>query len=216
MPLSRSVALLAVMMLALLSCSGLAKQAPQALSFSEPLLVRYDSDKSGDISVAVHVWQRDYAVPGGSLGQVRANLELLHLGGIDGDFSAYTKWDLRLGLQYDHGEPCNLRNATVEVDAVVTLPGLQDRDALQGSDLAEWQRYLKALSDHEMSHVHNEVVGADALRGQLAQLGSAQDCTQLAQEITTLGDQEKESIRQADVTLDAETEHGALTGATFR
>lgn len=200
-----------------LSCAGFVQPRPPALALSEPVAIRYESSRDGAITVDVHVWQREYAVPGDSVDQVRANLDVLRLGGPTGDFSAYTEWDLRWSLRFgEHGDSCGLEGASIEVDAVVTLPGLQDASALSRDALDGWQRYVAALKDHELTHVQNEVDGANLLRDELAGVEPAADCSALGKAIAELGEQQKEWIRQADTALDAETKHGALTGATFR
>ncbi len=214
---ARGLLLLVVTVCATLSCAGLARPQPPAFALSKPVVIRYDSDSDSNVTVNVHVWQREYNVPGSSLAQVRANLVALNLGGGQGDFSAYTKWDLTWSLRYSGGNGgCSLAGASIEVDSVVTLPALADESQLSPDDLAEWQRYLDALKAHELSHVDNEVAGANAMRNTLASLDVADDCTALGSQVGALGEQQKQSIHQADDALDAKTEHGALTGATFR
>ncbi len=214
---TRGLILLVVTLCATLSCAGLAQPRPPAFALSKPVVIRYDSDSEDVVTVNVHVWQREYNVPGSSLAQVRANLVALNLGGAQGDFSAYTKWDLTWSQRYSRGAGgCSLAGASIEVDSVITLPALEDESLLSPDDLAEWQRYLDALKAHELSHVDNEVDGANAMRDTLESLQTDGDCTALGSQIAALGEQQKQSIHQADDALDAKTEHGALTGATFR
>jgi predicted secreted Zn-dependent protease len=141
----------------------------------------------------------------------------LRIGGPDGDYSAYTKWDLRWSIRHTQDATgCSLTAASIEVYAVVTLPALRDAAALDASALQRWQRYVQALREHELAHVENEVAGAEALRVALLDLESYGDCLQLGATVNALGEQQKQLILRADSRLDAETEHGALTGATFR
>ncbi|HEX5367855.1 MAG TPA: DUF922 domain-containing protein [Dehalococcoidia bacterium] len=214
---ARGLLLLVVVLCATLSCAGLAQPRPPAFAMSKPVVTRYDSQSDGNVTVNIHVWQREYSLPGSSLAQVRANLLALDPGGAQGDFSGYTKWDLTWNVHYNRGPGgCGIASATVEVDTIVTVPALQDESQLSSSDLAEWRHYLDALDAHELSHVDNEVSGANAMRDVLSGLDPAPDCKVLGSQIQGIGEQQKQSIHQADDELDAKTDHGALTGATFR
>jgi predicted secreted Zn-dependent protease len=182
----------------------------------EPSVLRYETDRDGVVDLVVNAWERDYAVPGATASEVSDNLDALRRRTGHGPYSANTQWDLQLSLRYTN-EPgsCRIAGVTVEVLAVLTMPGLADGSALSSQMRQRWDAYIDSLRQHELQHIENEVAGGRALQSELNALGTMSTCREVGDKANALLANRKALINQADASLDAETEHGARTGATF-
>jgi predicted secreted Zn-dependent protease len=206
-----------VLVVASVACSGaFAQSSAPAFVLGEPAVLRYETDRDGVVDLVTNVWERDYAVPGATASEVSDNLDALRRSTGHGPYSANTQWDLQLSLRYAN-EPgsCRIAGATIEVLAVVTMPGLADGSALSSQMRQRWNTYIDSLRAHELQHIENEVAGGRALQSQLNALGTMSTCREVGDEANALLTNRKQLINQADASLDAETEHGARTGATF-
>ncbi len=105
---------------------------------------------------------------------------------------------------------CTLRNATVEVEAVVTLPQLESAQLLTSEEFNLWQGYVQRLRAHEEAHVNIYRNAARELQDEFAAAGARPDCNQLREALSSKGDAKLEAIRAADLRFDAETGHGAV------
>ena len=209
-------AALCALVLMAVSCTALAQARPPAFVASEPIAIRDEVSQDGVVRLKTGVWRRTYEVPGNSVDEVDRNLNALRVNAGHGDFNAQTKWDLRWSMRYkQEGPVCGLTAVTLEYYAVVTLPALVSEASLAPADLERWSRFAGAIEAHEMAHVEREIAGAEGLRQSLLNLPPQPDCQAMAARVSEMGEQAKESIRRGDDAFDAETEHGALEGATF-
>jgi predicted secreted Zn-dependent protease len=200
-----------------ISCAGLTQASAPPFVYGEPSVVRYETTRLDGVTLVVNIWERTYAVPGTSASEVGDNLAALRRAGTGhGPYSASTKWDLKLSLRYaDEPESCAIANATVEIVAVITLPALHDAGALEPYELARWQVFIENLKAHELQHVANEIEGAKSLERDLQALPRLETCRAVGDTASAMAEDYKRAILEADTRLDAETKHGALTGATF-
>lgn len=200
----------------LLGCSALIPeparvQPPRA----EPLQhVLSNTDAGETVRVIENVWIRWYAVSAeGGLDGIRARLDQM---GPKSDvagrrFDALTSWGIRWGFAYnDTSSGCTLRNANIEVEAVVTLPRLEHAQLLTSDEFKLWQGYVRRLRAHEEAHVNIYRNAARELRDEFADAGARQDCNQLREALSVMGQAKLEAIRAADLRFDAETGHGAV------
>jgi predicted secreted Zn-dependent protease len=208
------VALLCVAMT--LSCSTLVAEPAQVRPpRSMPLeTVIENSYYNGIARVDENVWLKPYAVSAeGGLEGIRKELDQL---GPWSDvanrrFDGLTTWGLRWGFAYnDTAGSCSLRSATIDIEAIITLPDVEDPEALPAEELVTWQGYVQQLRTHEDGHVNIYRAGAQELSNEVLQLGTMPDCDQLRQTLNALGEAKIARIRQADVNYDLETGHGAV------
>lgn len=197
-------------------CSTLA--APPALvqpPRSLPLqTVIANSYTNGIVRVDENVWLKPYGVGAqGGLQDIRKELDRL---GPMSDvanrrFDGLTTWGLRWGFAYDDtAGSCSLRSATIEIEAVITLPQLEDAETLSAEESGLWQTYVQQLRAHEDGHVNIYRAGAQELSNEIVALGAMAGCDELRQALNVLGNAKIERIRQADLNYDAETGHGAV------
>jgi predicted secreted Zn-dependent protease len=178
----------------------------------QPLLA--SSDVADGVRIQANTWLKTYPVSAtGGLQAVRRQLDRLGpVSDATGQrFDALTAWGLRWSFSYeDSAGGCRVRNATIEVEAVITLPELLDTDALPPDELSLWWGYRDRLSAHEDGHVAIYLAAARDLRDQVLQTGPMPDCRSLATALNQLGDAMIEAIRNSDRAYDADTGHGAV------
>jgi predicted secreted Zn-dependent protease len=216
--MKRAILLLAVLAAVLsISCAGLIQASPPPFVFSEPEVFRYETSRLDNVSLIVNVWERTYAVPGTTTSEVAENLASLRRAGSGhGPYSASTKWDFQIGMRYaDEPGGCRLAAATVEIIAVITLPALESPEALLAWERVRWDNFIANLEGHELEHLANEIEGAHRLQSALLALPTLETCGAVGDAANRLVAIEERATVEADARLDAETKHGALTGATF-
>jgi len=88
--------------------------------------------------------QHEYDVAGASLTDVVAAME-----GMDeaGRAEWWPAW------AYDTDENGEITAVRVSVDSAITLPRWVDESGASGPEQTEWQRFLRALGDHEEGHL---------------------------------------------------------------
>ena len=216
--MNRLLAFVALVASALtVGCAELTQAVAPPINFGEPQVLRYETTRLENVTLILNLWERTYAVPGASTTEVGNNLNAFRrTGSGHGPYRASSKWDSKWGLRYaDEPQGCRIANATVEIVGVVTLPALASPKALDDGELARWEAFRTNLRAHELHHVDNEVEGARRLQSALVALPYQETCRAVGDAAKALVQIEEQAILEADLRLDAETKHGALTGATF-
>ncbi len=199
-----------------LGCSTLnAEPARVQPSRSLPLQIDFANTYHNEhVRVVETVWLDPYPVDArGSLTDIREELDQI---GPQSDvagrrFDALTTWGLRWSSNFEQaGAACSLRQATIEVEAIITLPEL-DRDGdLSPAESGLWQDYLAALRAHEDGHVNIYRAAAQELSNEILALGVMPDCDQLRSALAVFGETKIGRISQVDLIYDQETGHGAI------
>ncbi|MNN49685.1 hypothetical protein D3C81_1642260 [compost metagenome] len=107
---------------------------------------------------------------------------------------------------------CVLRNATVKVESVVTLPQLAP-GTLSPAVAAEWQRYYTALRTHEYLHVQSGKESARATQQWLANMTISGPCHAVRPQLRVTIEAYILKLDERDQHLDAITDHGRSQGA---
>jgi predicted secreted Zn-dependent protease len=160
-----------------------------------PLFHYYDVDATGaDLMAAV-----TRASP------VRENGKIFH---------AYARWTVgwRLGWARDAAGLCRVASAQVTLASTITLPRLVAGDALQGR---RFDRYLTALTSHELGHYRHGEEAAAEVRSALQALGPMENCGALDRAAAATAAAIVERYRQRDREYDRLTEHGRTQGASL-
>jgi predicted secreted Zn-dependent protease len=199
-----------------LGCTSLAAQParvqpPRSLPLQTIIANTYNNQY---VRVVERVWLKPYAVgAGGGLPGIRQELDRL---GPESEvwgrrFDGLTTWGLKWSFNFDtSGDACRLRNATIEVEAVITLPELENAAALSPEEADLWAGYALQLRTHEDGHVNIYRAGAQELSNEIVALGEMPSCEQLRQTLAALGEAKIQRISQADRNYDLETAHGAV------
>lgn len=149
-----------------------------------------------------------YDVSGSTEREIRD--QLTTLGSVDehgyrGD--ALTSWEIHWTWDGYGTETCDLRSVTATYDIKVRLPRWTPPHDASPELVNRWNVYMLALVEHEKGHVDIVVEYLPYLIKTIR----ASTCTTAeaaAQEVLT-------QLREADLTYDEETDHGATQGATF-
>ena len=137
-----------------------------------------------------------YDIAGSTEQELRRQMTTIGPNGYD----AYTKWYIRWNWPGKGEKNCRLNEAEVSYEITVTFPRWIPTADATPELVTKWNRYLRALADHEKHHVDNVVtrfpaVGA-AIKG--ATCLTAEAAAQAA----------LEPIRQFDSQYDLYTNHG--------
>ena len=172
-----------------------------------------NSYANGLVRIMEAVWLKHYAVDAeGGLASIRGRLDQLGpVSEVAGRrFDGLTTWGLRWSFNFEPGSAsCRLRNATLEIEAVITLPELTG-PALSDLESGLWQAYLGQLRAHEEGHVNIYRAAAQELSNEILALGGMPDCDQLRRALSNLGEAKIARIQQADLSFDLQTGHGAV------
>jgi predicted secreted Zn-dependent protease len=186
---------------------------------SDPLqVVLSNTYYNGNVRVIENVWLERYTVSAeGGLPAIRKRLDAAGpMSDVYGRrFDGLTTWGLRWGFGYDQtSSSCRVRDATIELEAVITLPALEDESVLPESQLVQWQAYVEKLRQHEDGHVNIYRAGAQELSNEVLALGEMPDCGQLGSALSALKEAKLSRVAQADRNYDLETGHGAVFPTT--
>jgi len=110
---------------------------------------------------------------------------------------------------------CEVRNVKVLLNSTVILPKLAP-GRYSGALLAEWQRYIGALTAHEMQHANNGKYTAETLAKRLYNFKAPIPCSQMKPKLDQALDRLVKNMGHWDLELDRQTAHGATQGATLK
>jgi len=154
-----------------------------------------------------------YHVTGADRLSIGNGIRALPIGGQR--FAGRYQWRLTWRYQTSSRDAlCFMSQANVAIDATVTLPEWAAPPDADLSVVAEWKRYMSALTAHEAGH--RELVLAGAKRIQRALLDvSPQPCGSMQVAAKQAAQSLMADIQQEDVRYDQTTRHGATQGAVW-
>lgn len=167
---------------------------------------------AGAAVVQEHV-QRPYPVqlqPGQSLHQALQGATPI---AVDGRrFHGYTRWNVRWNYRWwrEASGRCRITEVTTRLTTEVQLPELRGATPAQQ---ASFDRYLRALSQHEQGHVQLGRDAAQAIDQGIARLPPAADCPTLERQADALGRRLLQEHVERERQYDRDTGHGAAQGA---
>jgi predicted secreted Zn-dependent protease len=130
-------------------------------------------------------------------------------------FAGSYKWNMAWRYQTRARDAiCYMSQATVAIDATITLP---EWSAPAGADPAlvdDWKRYATALTSHEAGHRELVLTGAKRVQRALLDV-SPQPCGSMQASARQAAQSQMEEIRKEDARYDQTTRHGATQGAVW-
>jgi predicted secreted Zn-dependent protease len=108
---------------------------------------------------------------------------------------------------------CRVTTFSTTTTITITLPLWTAPTNATDFVKTEWQRYFKALSQHEQGHVQFGLAAAAEIQKQMKSIGEDPSCENLKQRLNSLGHNVVKSYKQQDDAYDQRTEHGATQGA---
>ena len=162
--------------------------------------------------VQEHV-QRPYPVhaqPGQSLRQALHVASPIVVAGRQ--FHGYTRWQVRWSYRWwrEASGRCTITEVTTRLSTEVQLPQLHSATPQQR---AVFDRYLRALAQHEQGHAQFGRDAAHAIDQGIARLPAAADCATLERDADALGRRLLKEYVQQEEEYDRSTGHGASQGA---
>jgi predicted secreted Zn-dependent protease len=131
-------------------------------------------------------------------------------------FDARTEWNVRWRFDLEpRDESCRATRPRVDLDVLVTLPRWRQPTDAPASLVERWQRYLRALENHEEGHAAIGASAADEIRAALAQLPPAPTCDEAERRANRAGQEIVGAHNRRDEEYDEQTDHGATQGARF-
>jgi predicted secreted Zn-dependent protease len=157
---------------------------------------------------------RQYAVQGGTLDALRADLKAKGVADDAGQFYSGTA-STGLGYTYRFREQagsCGVADVRVLLQISLTTPAWQGRWTASPALASAWDRYLSALQAHEAGHIEIARQAADQL-GARVEVLSAPSCAALEVQAKALRDEATEALKRSHADYDRSTQHGRTQGA---
>jgi predicted secreted Zn-dependent protease len=128
-----------------------------------------------------------------------------------GETRAPMRWDWQVERI---GSSCEIRDVSVSINARIRLPRWTPPTSVEPGLVAEWQRFLKALEDHEAGHKDISAKAGDEIVRRVS--GMSGQCASLAVLAKNTAKEIVESARQEQLAYDDDTLHGLKQGTSFR
>ncbi|EJE54683.1 putative secreted Zn-dependent protease [Acidovorax sp. CF316] len=127
-------------------------------------------------------------------------------------FHGYTRWHVRWSYRWwrEASGRCAITEVTTRLSTEVQLPELHNASPQQQ---AAFDRYLRALAQHEQGHAQFGRDAAQAIDQGIARLPAAADCATLEREADALGRRLLQEHVEREKQYDRGTGHGATQGA---
>ncbi|MBC2661621.1 DUF922 domain-containing protein [Novosphingobium flavum] len=149
-----------------------------------------------------------YDVAGRDAATIRAAMDRLRpIDPADGQpYDALTSWRIDWRWDGNGRGQCDLGTTRVIFSATITFPRL-DPAGVPPTVLAEWNRFVRGLREHELQHVRHAME-------RLPEIDRAVR-TATCETANARGEAVLERIRARDRAFDAETRHGLASGVRF-
>jgi len=181
------------------------------------LLTALISVVSADTGVNVVVEHRYYSVRGDTAQELRQQLDTHGVAEADGKrYDAITHWDVTWHLHYKTCEGgCAIESVGTTVHVVMTLPRWEDFSNGPWALQDEWNRYMRALLEHETGHQEHAVMAAREIEQAISRLDPCGTPREIETQAHGLASEILEKYVVIEREYDARTSHGLAQGATF-
>jgi len=170
----------------------------------------------GELEARDHVSARCvfYDVHGSNLAGIPAQLQF---GVRDGGawWAALTRLNVSWSFRYIGPTPCRLTSPSVRLTLEYVLPRWKPPGRVDPADVAEWNRYLERVWEHERGHARNGLAAVRDVQSALTRLPAAPDCRRLESEAHATARRVVDRWKRTDVAYDEATDHGEATGAVL-
>lgn len=130
----------------------------------------------------------------------------------DKHFHAQTQWKVSWNYQWRSSENrCSVTSIATQVEVTIILPQLAPDAELSEAVETQWNRYLQALTDHELQHKAHGVAAAEEIEDTLSTLSNI-DCFKLRSIAERKARDITEKYIDKDKAFDLATDHGAKDG----
>lgn len=131
-------------------------------------------------------------------------------------FDGLTAWEVSWNTTYETtGQQCRVAGHEVKLDLTITLPRWAGRGNASKRDIAHWDGFIGALTEHENGHRDIARQSARDVSKLLAEFPAQSDCETLAREVDRRASALMKEAQVASAHFDEETEHGLRQGVVL-
>jgi len=170
-----------------------------------------------DSGVKVLVEHRYYSVRGDTAESLRQQLNERGVNQADGGrYDAITNWGVGCILHYRTcGGECTIRSVDTTVHVAITLPRWEDFSSGPWPLQDEWNRYMRALREHEDGHKQHAIMAAQEIAQAISNLGPCSSPQEMEAGANGLVSEIFQKYIAREHEYDARTGHGLTQGAAF-
>ncbi|CAD7848280.1 MAG: hypothetical protein [Olavius algarvensis Delta 4 endosymbiont] len=160
---------------------------------------------------------RKYRISGQTAQDLRREMNLKGPAGAGGRrFDAYTAWWVKWNYRWwESPSECRITAVATQVRVSYTLPAWDQYDRSSDELKQQWDRYYQALLAHEKGHREFGLRAAREIEQVIWDLGRRGTCAQLEREANAVAQAALDRYILMEEQYDADTAHGAATGAVF-
>ncbi|WP_339138765.1 MAG: DUF922 domain-containing protein [Candidatus Electrothrix sp. GW3-4] len=131
-------------------------------------------------------------------------------------YDAYTTWLVHWKYHWNASEDqCRITQVSTTVDVQYILPKLKRSAPLPKALVNKWERYLRALLQHENGHKDIGVRAANEIEEKIRNMKPRRTCQQLELDANRLGHKVLDKYLIIEDEFDRTTNHGGNDGAIF-
>lgn len=158
-----------------------------------------------------------YIIKGSNANELRKEMNSKSTMRQDGElFDAFTYWDVNWQFNWNSkNEKCHITTVSSNLDVTFTLPKWTTRDKADKNTIKQWDRYYKALIQHENGHKNIAVQAAENIEKEILGLGPSSSCKGLEQKANQAGKKTLNKYIALEKEYDKKTNHGMKDGAIF-
>lgn len=181
------------------------------------VLAAMTSVVNADTGVNLVVEHRYYSVRGDTADGLRRQLNEQGITQADGRrYDAITHWDVTWHLHYKAcGGGCAIESVGTTVRVVMTLPRWEDFSDGPWTLQDEWNRYMRALLEHETGHQEHAVMAAREIGQAISNLDPCSTPQEIETQATGLANEILKKYLAKEHDYDVRTSHGVTQGAAF-
>jgi predicted secreted Zn-dependent protease len=158
-----------------------------------------------------------YIIKGSTANELRKEMNSKSTIMQDGELiDAFTSWDVSWQLNWNpKNDKCHITTVSSNLDVTFTLPKWTSRDKADKNTIKQWDRYYKALIQHESGHRDIAVQAAENIEKEILGLGPSSSCKELEKKANQTGKITLNKYIALEKEYDKKTNHGMQDGAIF-
>jgi len=155
-----------------------------------------------------------YTVTGATIREIHESLRQARPGKTKSTLDGLTVWNVNWRFTLaNSGSACKIATFSTTTTITITLPRWMMPTNATGPVKVEWQRYFKALSEHEYGHAQFGLMAGAEVQKRIRETGEDSNCESLKQRVNELCKATIKTYKEQDGAYDQRTEHGATQGA---
>jgi predicted secreted Zn-dependent protease len=163
-------------------------------------------------------WKTNYyTVTGSNLREIRHSMDRSRPRKDGQAFDGLTAWQIQwqMNLMSNRGE-CRCASFTTRTSITMTLPRWAAPTNAPATVRSAWQRYIRALEQHEVGHGQFALAAAAEMHKRIKDAGTDPSCEDLRNTVNGMARAVMEEFRQKEREYDQRTEHGVKQGVVLR